>query len=159
MKLLIAGIVLMLAGHTAAAANPAETRFTVLENGAVIQDQQTGLEWMRCSVGQTWSESGCVGRPTRYSWDQAMVLTAEVAERDDWRLPTVEELQTLVAYRMFNPAIDPAIFPNTPPANFWSASEAASDAYYAWSVHFANGFSNWRHKRQRFEARLVRAAD
>ena len=60
---------------------------------------------------------------------------------------------------MFNHAIDPAAFPNTPPSNFWSSSEAAYDAFYGWTVHFANGFSNWRHKRQRFEVRLVRDGD
>jgi hypothetical protein len=156
MKLLIAAVVLMLAGHTAASADPADERFEFIEDGAVVVDRSSGLQWMRCSLGQNWTGTACAGLAERYTWDQANDLPSGSAGNHGWRLPTVEELQTLVEYRVFNPAINPQAFPNTPPSNFWSSSEAAYDAFYAWSVHFANGFSNWRHKRQRFETRLVR---
>ncbi|TVP80733.1 DUF1566 domain-containing protein [Thioalkalivibrio sp.] len=159
MKFLIAGFALLLAGHSVASADPADTRFEAIEDGAVVLDRETGLQWMRCSMGQKWTGTACAGLPNRYTWDQAINLESDLAGNDSWRLPTVGELQTLVEYRVFNPAINPEAFPNTPPANYWSSSEAAYDAFYAWSVHFANGFSNWRHKRQRFEARLVRDAD
>lgn len=155
MKVLVVGIALLL-GPAAVLAEPAETRFEIIDDGAVVLDQQTGLHWMRCSVGQDWTGSTCAGRPDRFTWDQAKDLASDLAGNNSWRLPTVEELQSLVEYRVFNPAIDPEIFPNTAPSNYWSASEAAYDVFYAWSVHFANGFSNWRHKRQRFETRLVR---
>jgi hypothetical protein len=159
MKFLIAGFALLLAGHPFASADPADTRFEVAEDGAVVLSRVTGMQWTRCSIGQNPTGTGCAGIANRYTWDQANGLEANIAGHDDWRLPTVEELQTLVEYRVFNPAINPEAFPNTPPANYWSSSEAAYDAFYAWSVHFANGFSNWRHKRQRFEVRLVRDAD
>lgn len=159
MKFLIAGVVLILAGHTTVAADPGEGRFEIIADGAVVLDRQTGLQWMRCSVGQMLVDDFCAGLANRYTWDQAKALESDLAGNRNWRLPTVEELQTLVQYQIFNPAIDPRAFPNTPPANFWSASEAAYDAFYAWTIHFANGFSNWRHKRQRFEVRLVRDAE
>ncbi len=155
MKALVVGIAFLL-GHAVALADPADTRFEIIEDGAVVLDQQTGLHWMRCSVGQSWTGSTCAGRPERYTWDQATNLASDLSDNNNWRLPTVEELQSLVEYRVFNPAIDPQVFPNTEPSNYWSSSEAAYDVFYAWSVHFANGFSNWRHKRQRFETRLVR---
>jgi len=156
MKVLIAGVVLMLAGHMTASADPADSRFEIVGDGAVVLDHRTGLYWARCSVGQKLVDNYCAGLANRYTWDQANALQSNLAGNGDWRLPTVEELQALVEYRVFNPAIDPNAFPNTPPSNFWSSSEAAYDAFYAWTVHFANGFSNWRHKRQRFEVRLVR---
>jgi len=156
MKVLIAGVVLMLAGHMTASADPADSRFEIVGDGAVVLDHRTGLYWARCSVGQKLVDNYCAGLANRYTWDQANTLQSNLAGNGDWRLPTVEELQALVEYRVFNPAIDPNAFPNTPPSNFWSSSEAAYDAFYAWTVHFANGFSNWRHKRQRFEVRLVR---
>ncbi|TVP86320.1 MAG: DUF1566 domain-containing protein [Thioalkalivibrio sp.] len=155
MKVLIAGVALMLAGHTAVYADPADSRYEIMEEGAVVFDSKTGLTWARCSVGQTLVDDHCAGLANRYTWDQANTLDTDLPGNGEWRLPTVEELQTLVEYRVFNPAIDPQAFPNTPPANFWTSSEAAYDAFYAWTVHFANGFSNWRHKRQRFEVRLV----
>ncbi|WP_232222191.1 Lcl C-terminal domain-containing protein [Thioalkalivibrio paradoxus] len=156
MKRLIAGVALLLAAPLVASADPGDSRYEPIADGVVIHDHQTGLQWMRCSLGQSWTGEYCGGRADRFTWDQARDLNTEFAGKDSWRLPTMDELQTLVEYRMFNPAIDPSAFPNTPPSNFWSSSEAAYDAHYAWSVHFANGFSNWRHKRQRFEARLVR---
>jgi hypothetical protein len=159
MKFLIAAIVMMLAGSTTASADPADSRFEIDDDGAVVLDRQTGLYWARCAVGQKLMDNHCAGLANRYTWDQANALESDLAGNGDWRLPTVEELQTLVQYQIFNPAIDPKAFPNTPPAAFWSSSEAAYDAFYAWTVHFANGFSNWRHKRQRFEVRLVRDGD
>ena len=158
MRRWIAGVAL-LAAVPALVLAETEPRFEISENGMVVLDTRTGLQWMRCSLGQTWSGAGCAGLANRYTWDQATGLNSGHAGLDDWRLPTVYELQGLVEYRLFNPAIDPAAFPNTPPSNFWSSSEAAYDGLYAWSVNFANGFSNWRHKRQRFEARLVRDTD
>lgn len=134
-------------------------RFEMLHDGSVVHDQETGLQWMRCSMGQEWIGNRCVGLASRFTWDQASDLTSAAGGLADWRLPSVDELQSLIEYRMFDPAIDPVIFPGTPPVNYWSSSEAAYDIFYAWSVHFANGFSNWRHKRQRFEVRLVRTAD
>lgn len=137
-----------------------EPRFVPQDQEDTVLDQQTGLQWMRCSLGQTWTGQTCAGHTNRFTWDQAQsAAESGHAGLQDWRLPTVHELQTLIEYRMFNPAIDHQAFPNTPPANYWSSSEAAYDAFYAWSVHFANGFSNWRHKRQRFEVRLVRDVD
>ena len=133
-------------------------RFKISDDGKVVLDQHTGLQWMRCAVGQNWTGNTCAGIANRYTWDQASNLELSHAGLDGWRLPTVDELQGLVEYRMFNPAIDPHAFPNTPMSNFWSSSEAAYDLFYAWTVNFANGFSNWRHKRQRFESRMVRDA-
>ena len=155
--LLMAMGILGLTLTTQAAAEDA--RFTPIGDGSVVQDQETKLQWMRCSIGQEWTVNRCTGIPSRFTWEQAVALTSTLSGHTDWRLPTVDELQTLVEYRMFDPAIDPIAFPGTPPANFWSASEAAYDVFYAWSVHFANGFSNWRHKRQRFEVRLVRTSE
>jgi len=156
MKGLAVAVALFLAAPTALA-ETTEPRFIPSADGVTVSDQQSGLQWLRCSLGQTWVGQTCVGHANRYTWEQALAAAeGDHAGAADWRLPTVHELQNLVEYRMFNPAIDPKAFPNTPPANFWSSSEAAYDAFYAWSVHFGNGFSNWRHKRQRFEVRLVR---
>jgi len=152
-----AALVLAASGVAWGDANDAP-RFEISEDGHVVLDRRTGLQWMRCSIGQNWSGTTCAGIANRYTWDQAANLDVSHAGLDGWRLPTVDELQALVEHRMFNPAIDPQAFPNTPMSNFWSSSEAAYDILYAWTVNFANGFSNWRHKRQRFESRLVRDA-
>jgi hypothetical protein len=59
----------------------------------------------------------------------------------NWRLPTREELRTLVDYaRTQGPVIETRVFPNTMPQFHWSGSEDASDRRSAWGVGFAFGF-------------------
>lgn len=55
----------------------------------------------------------------------------------DWRLPTADELQSLVHYGLTSGArIDTTWFPNTPAAFFWSGQNYAPNASGAWGVGF-----------------------
>ena len=97
-------------------------------NDDVIHDYGTGLEWQRCSVGQTWNQmqQNCEGDRATYDWQTANGLTAP----GDFRLPTLYELQTLIycssaeVYGMgrrlcddnsAQPAIVEEAFPNSTP--------------------------------------------
>ena len=117
---------------------------TYTDNGnGTVTDPGTGLIWMRCSMGQTWTGSTCTGTPSTYDWVQANALASTVsfAGHSDWRLPNIRELRTIVDPLRYNPAIDTAAFPNTPSDYFWSASDNANanNYYYAWGVHFWTG--------------------
>ena len=67
----------------------------------VIKDTRTGLEWMRCSLGQEWKESTktCTGEVKKFSWQGAQDAatkqnsTGGFAGRTGWRVPSVHELQ------------------------------------------------------------------
>jgi len=76
----------------------------------------------------------------------------------DWRMPTQNELISIVDFGVNNPSIDPTYFPNTFTSNFWSASASASGSGYAWAVSFISGiaFSSGA-KYYNFDVRLVRA--
>jgi len=52
----------------------------------------------------------------------------------DWRLPTIQELFTLVDYSRCNPAIDTTIFPNTEASSYWSSTAYAHNPNYAWEA-------------------------
>lgn len=97
-------------------------------NDEVIHDYGTGLEWQRCSVGQTWNQmqQSCKGDRATYDWQTASGLTAP----GGFRLPTLYELQTLIycssteVYGMgrrlcddnsSQPAIVEKAFPNSTP--------------------------------------------
>ncbi len=74
----------------------------------------------------------------------------------DWRMPTVKELESLVYYGIFDPAIDNSYFPNAVISYVWSGSPHAFNSDFAWNVYFSRG-SSFSYFRNDFSAvRLVR---
>lgn len=70
-------------------------RYLPIENGSIVRDIETGLEWQRCSVGQTWdlyAQNCGTKSPTHFSWQKAM----EIIGQDGFRVPTKNEMKTLV---------------------------------------------------------------
>ncbi|SFR54017.1 DUF1566 domain-containing protein [Thiomicrospira sp. ALE5] len=153
-----------------------------------ITDTKTNLTWMRCSLGQTWTGTTCSGDASIHRWQAARDLAKEsrFADKSDWRLPTVDELHSLVYCssgqqrqrrldasgsnaRQGNTSLDgscegnysrPTIFtpafPNMPSAFYWSASPVAFNSSDAWGVHFYNGFGNYVYRSSSTHVRLVR---
>lgn len=75
----------------------------------------------------------------RYTWEDATNYCASLAlPGTGWRLPSINELQTLVDDSV-NPAIDKTAFPGTPSEYFWSSSAVIDDATRAWTAFFTNG--------------------
>jgi hypothetical protein len=64
-----------------------------------------------------------------------------------FRLPTVQELLTLVDYTVQNsvnptpPMIDAIAFPDTPPETFWASSSPSSETGLPYRVNFGNGLT------------------
>lgn len=110
-------------------------------NDGTVTHKKTGLTWQRCSVGQTWTGSGCSGTALTMNWDSAMASYGNKTDCNEWRLPRIDELNTITESNTLVPAINTTIFPNTPTDIwFWSASESASYFGDAWFVNF--NFSN-----------------
>ena len=104
----------------------------------------TGLMWKRCSEPQTWepSTNTCSGTMRSISWDIARQLSHSYAGKTDWRLPTEDELLSLVDYSgIAAVAINPLIFSNTAASIFISNDPVAGSSVSVWGVNFSEGYS------------------
>ncbi len=133
-----------------------------------ITDTKTGLMWKRCSEGL--SGVNCEnGEAEEYKWEDAVkrFKNTEYAGHADWRLPTIDELKTLVYCSKGRdkdgdckdgsekPTINQQVFPNTT-WWYWSGSPYADSSAYAWYVFFYGGYSNFVYRAYDFAVRLVR---
>jgi len=107
-----------------------------------IMDTKTGLMWQKKDAGSMY-------------WQKAIDNAKELnlAGYEDWRLPTIEELLTLVDFGKYNPATD---FPETPSKWFWSSSLYAPYSDAAWGVYFGSGYMSYVNKSKDHYVRCVR---
>jgi len=143
------------------------TRFTVAKDGTVV-DTATGLTWKQCTEGQTYSAdtSTCSGTADTYNWQQALQRAQAVnqgkggnaAGYNDWRVPNVKELRSIVEQACREPAVDPSnrLFPLTRSAFYWSSSPAAGTVGQAWGVDFTDGSASLQSMTEPSYLRLVR---
>lgn len=132
-------------------------------NGTVTH-MPNGLMWQRCAKGQTWTGYSCNGMLGIYGWLQARSFTDNFAGQADWRLPTQEELLSLVDYTTDSPSLNSGVFPNTDmypktlTSKFWSASDGAFAQNYGWGVDFSYGQGSYYKADGAYGVRLVRDA-
>lgn len=136
------------------------SEFTANDDGTVRHDK-TGLTWMRCSLGQTWTAGNCVGAASIYTWQEALqTVESEALPEGDWRLPNIKELQSIVEFSCESPAINQSTFPNTPvikpEATAWSSSPNSDASDEAWYLYFNSGKNNNADKDKEYSVRLVR---
>ena len=109
------------------------SRYEKPGDGTVI-DHATGLMWTADDVGEN-----------RLNWNDADAAAKAVTlgGHSDWRLPTRQELLTLVDDTRVNPAIDTSAFPSCKSAWYWTGTAwAGSPASGAWFVNFGDGYSS-----------------
>lgn len=133
----------------------ADSRYEVLASEAEVRDSRTGLVWQRCSLGQNWSAGRCNGTASALNWQGA--LQAARAAGNDWRLPDIKELQSLVEDACQSPAINTALFPGTVNDWYWSSSPVVTYPAFAWYVHFGSGNSYGDAKSGERLVRMVRS--
>ena len=75
---------------------------------------------------------------------------------NDWRLPTAQELLTLVNYEKHNPPCD---LEDTVTNFYWSSSSFVSDSSFAWVVSSGYGDSNCNLKSNSNLVRCVRTGE
>jgi hypothetical protein len=137
--------------HGAMWPNP---RFTDNLDGT-ITDNLTGLIWLKdanCFGQRIWNDalSDCNGLSAGYC-----DLT-DGSSVGDWRPPNLKELQSLIHYGFYDPALpctagpchwtggDPFI--NVQSGYYWSSTTSAGNTDYAWDVGMYNGYVSFSSK-------------
>jgi len=144
--------------------------YTDLGDGT-IKDNNTGLIW------EKKSDDGSIhDKDTTYTFANAFAVhiaglnTANFAGHNDWRLPNVKELESILNYENANPSVstefNAACVPGCTVLNCsctgfsglytWSSTNQAANGTGAWGVGFAVGDTNNLLKTSAFFARAVR---
>ena len=99
----------------------------LVDNGdGTVTDTETGLMWQQIGPGTM-------------IWDAAISYceNLDLAGYTDWRLPNVNELQSILNYEVYGPSIDAELVSAS--SAYWTSTVYSYDTEYAWAVDFNNG--------------------
>jgi hypothetical protein len=113
-------------------------RFTDRGNGTV-KDNLTGLIWLKdadCFGLRDWP--GALEDANTVANGSCGLADGSVA--GDWRMPNVRELQSLIDYGQFDPALQPGHpFAGVQSLGYWSSTSFQGVPSLAWTVGFQGG--------------------
>ncbi len=120
----------------------------IKSNDGLLRDSQHTFSWYEPDAKRNGGFSGYRNKG-RCSLAQcnthayiAAINQKHLCGNTDWRLPTREELRSIVDYqiRYPGPTINTNLFPNTVSQFYWSSDPDASDKDSAWGIGFSFGY-------------------
>jgi hypothetical protein len=102
----------------------------MIDNGdGTVTDTTTGLMWQQATAAGT------------YTWMQALAHaeTSGLGNYDNWRVPNINELLTLVDDSSYEPAIYDLFKTTTQNEIYWSSTTYSNTPVYAWGIDFTEG--------------------
>ena len=142
-----------------AASTPTE-RFIQEKDGTVV-DKVTGLMWQQCTIGLN-GENCESGEASKFTWAEALQYPSQkeslatFAGHDDWRMPNIRELTSIIEVQCAGPSINTTVFPNTPSEHVWSSSPYDFYPHYSWFLNFSDGIHTYSERIDKKVIRLVR---
>ena len=121
-----------------------------VENEKTVIDNNTGLEWQQTFSEKISSDStGCpefAACPETTEYCENLIYGGH----NDWRVPSINELLSILDIGKHSPSIDTNYFPNTPHVYFLSSSYASvsygNDSgmnYCVWGLNFYGGLTEF----------------
>jgi hypothetical protein len=121
-----------------------------VDNGdGTVTDTCTGLQWQRDTPMDL------------FTWEEALRESEDLvlAGHDDWRLPNVRELQSIVDHGRVSPSIATEFVPSTFREWYWSSTTRTYSPDQAWEVYFGDGNVNVDAKQGLRRFRAVRSVE
>lgn len=109
---------------------PAADRFVDVMSGEAVLDKETGLVWAKnanLDGGKDWQSALYYCRHI------------EIGNRKGWRLPTAEELATLINMSLPMPRVHTEAFDNVQTEFYWTTTHDDWDDVSAWYVDMNTG--------------------
>ncbi len=121
----------------------------IIDDLRTVTDKSTGLMWQ-----QDTSENTMI-------WEDALDYCESLtfSDYDDWRLPNINELRSIVNYSKYFPAVDTDVFPlPDKKIYYWSSTTSQSKGRLknAWNVFIYTGFTASGYKSESNYVRCVR---
>ena len=114
---------------------PASERFELVMGNEAVLDKETGL---------VWAKDANIALGTK-TWVQALIYcrNLNIGNRKGWRLPTVEELASLVDVTQSDPTLPsghPFVNVQSESLSYWSSTPYEVDSTRAWGVRMYDGY-------------------
>ena len=112
-----------------------------ISRGYYVIDLKNKIEWMTCPVGMVWKGNTCIGEAKKYElkFIPEIIELANNQLEGNWRLPSRNELESLICHECQKVKINLKIFPKTPPEPFWTKDKNFWQPKFNWIVNFLNG--------------------
>lgn len=119
----------------------------VLMAGEMAKDERTGLTWQ----DNRFVESERV----TYAQAEKMCKEMRLGDFDDWHIPTIQELLSIIDYKKYDPAILDG-FSIGESSYYWSSTQYMGDPDKVWGIDFKDGATNSNGKDYDRRVRCVR---
>ncbi|RUM62395.1 MAG: DUF1566 domain-containing protein [Sulfurimonas sp.] len=121
-------------------------RDNVLE---VVYDEKTNLIW----------QDNISVKTDRFIWEDAIDYceALDFANSQEWRVPNINELFSIVHMEHAFPSINTDIFKNIVPRYYyWSSTTFAGNTNFVWNIYFGYGHESTCTRNHRYYVRCVR---
>ncbi len=134
------------------------------QNNGTVKDNTTGYIWQKCNIGETYlsGSNTCTGTPATLTWYDALDQCGnlDLGGRSDWRLPTMDEHNTIINYQTWD-ASETTLSPlfSKPPhvwstetpvplyeniyQVYWAATTPMYESIFGWEVQMRCGYTGY----------------
>jgi hypothetical protein len=122
--------------------SPSTSSAQFFEEGNFVRDVRNNVIWYRCTLGKVWdyNTDTCTGETVRLNQEELLIAIKQAEQQlgGSWRLPTRNELETLVCDKCDPPKIREKYIEREA---YWTGTKNRFHSKMFWSVNFMTGNS------------------